>query len=185
MAVERVERRLRKVAAALDAAGVPYAVIGGNAVAAWIARIDPAATRTTIDVDLLVNRADDDRIADVMDGLGFQRKDLRRIVMYIDPDEPSPRAGVHLVWAEQFIRPSYATAAPSLDESVEDPQGFRVLDLPALVRMKLTSYRDLDRVHLSDLIEVGLIDERVEASLPAELRARLDQVRQQRAKDQL
>ena len=36
MAVDRVEKRLRKVTAALDAAGVKYAVIGGNAVAAWL-----------------------------------------------------------------------------------------------------------------------------------------------------
>ena len=32
MAVDRVEKRLRKVTAALDAAGVKYTVIGGNAV---------------------------------------------------------------------------------------------------------------------------------------------------------
>lgn len=31
MAVNRVEQRLRKVSAALDRAGVAYAVIGGNA----------------------------------------------------------------------------------------------------------------------------------------------------------
>src|SRR5690606_32409782 len=50
MAVERVERRLRLVAGALDAAGIPYAVIGGNAVAAWVGRVDPGATRATRDV---------------------------------------------------------------------------------------------------------------------------------------
>ena len=44
MAVDRVEQRLRKVTAALDAAEVPYAVIGGNAVACWVGRVDPAAT---------------------------------------------------------------------------------------------------------------------------------------------
>ncbi len=30
MAIERVQQRLRRVTAALDAAGVPYAVVGGN-----------------------------------------------------------------------------------------------------------------------------------------------------------
>ncbi len=58
MAMERVEQRLRRVTRALDDAGVPYAVVGGNAVAAWVARVDPASTRTTKDVDLLVRRAD-------------------------------------------------------------------------------------------------------------------------------
>lgn len=55
MAVERVQQRLRKVTAALDAAG---AVVGGNAVAAWVGRVDPGATRATKDVDILVRRAD-------------------------------------------------------------------------------------------------------------------------------
>jgi len=35
---------------------------------------------------------------------------------------------------------------------------FRVLSLEALVRMKLTSYRDKDRMHLRDMLDVGLID---------------------------
>lgn len=39
-AVEKVRDRLLRAAAALDRAGVPYAVAGGNAVAAWVSRID-------------------------------------------------------------------------------------------------------------------------------------------------
>ena len=77
MAVQRVEQRLRKVTTALDEAGIRYAVIGGSAVAAWVAQADPSATRTTKDVDLLVNRADLDPITDVFDGLAFKREDLR------------------------------------------------------------------------------------------------------------
>jgi predicted RNase H-like nuclease (RuvC/YqgF family) len=42
MAMERVERRLKQVTSALDEAAIPYAVVGGNAVAAWIATVDPA-----------------------------------------------------------------------------------------------------------------------------------------------
>ncbi|MEW6253116.1 MAG: hypothetical protein AB1716_20960 [Planctomycetota bacterium] len=57
MAMERVEQRLRTVTAALDAARIPYAVIGGNAVATWVAQVDPAATRTTKAVDLLITEA--------------------------------------------------------------------------------------------------------------------------------
>jgi len=107
MAVERVEKRLRRVTAALGATGIPYAVIGGNAVAAWVARADPAATRATKDVDLLVRRPDLDRITEVMTGLGFQRQDLRWLVLFVDPEEPSRRSGVQLVWAEQLVRPGY------------------------------------------------------------------------------
>ena len=36
--IEKVRRRLLRAASALRAAGVQYAVIGGNAVAAWVSR---------------------------------------------------------------------------------------------------------------------------------------------------
>ena len=176
MAVDRVEKRLRRVAAALDAADIGYAVIGGNAVAAWVARVDPSATRATKDVDLLVERADLDRITEVMDGLGFERHDLRSLVLFTDPDEPSKRAGVHLVWANEKVRPSYALPAPSTDEAVRDEEGLLILDLPALVRMKLTSFRDIDRVHIADMLSVGLIDPALRRALPDELRERLAEV---------
>ncbi len=177
MSVERVQQRLRKVTAALDAAAVKYAVVGGNAVASWVGRVDQGATRATKDVDLLVRRADTPRIT----ALGFSREDLRDLVLFIDPEEPSKKSGVHLVWADEKIRPSYTVKSPSVDEAVRDPEGFLVLDLPALVRMKLTSFRDVDRVHVADMLSVGLIDEPCRRSLPTELRERLEQVEQNQA----
>ncbi len=176
MAVDRVEKRLRRVTAALDAADIGYAVIGGNAVAAWVARVDPSATRATKDVDLLVERADLDRITEVMDGLGFGRHDMRSLVLFTDPEEPSKRAGVQLVWANEKVQPSYALPAPSTNETVRDPEGPLVLDLPALVRMKLTSFRDIDRVHIADMHSVGLIDHALRSTLPDQLRERLNEV---------
>ncbi|MEM1354229.1 MAG: nucleotidyltransferase family protein [Planctomycetota bacterium] len=176
MAMDRVEKRLRQVTAALDQADIPYAVVGGNAVAAWVAQVDPAATRATKDVDLLVRRDDESRIAEVMQGLGFVRQGLRRFILYIDPEEPSRRSGIHLVWAEVLIRPSYTCPSPSVTEVVREPEGFALIDLPALVRMKLTSFRDIDRVHIADLLRVNLIDQGIRESLPNELAERLSQV---------
>lgn len=167
MAVERVQQRLRRVTAALDAAGIRYAVVGGNAVAAWVGRVDPGATRATKDVDLLC-RADTPRITATLSSLGFTREDLRGLVIFLDPDEPSRRSGVHLVWAGERVRPSYLLPAPSVEEAVRDPEGFSVVDLAALVRMKLTSFRDIDRVHVADMLSVGLVDRAVKASLPPE-----------------
>jgi hypothetical protein len=174
MAVERVEQRLIRVTAALNAASVRYAVIGGNAVAVWVAKADSSATRSTVDVDLLVNQADLDEVTAAFDGLGFKRHDLCRLILFTDPDEPSRRSGVHLVWANQKVLPSYAHPAPSVEEGVFDPQqGFWVLDLGALGRMKLTSFRDIDRVHVADLASVGQIDDRIRAALPPDLMERL------------
>ncbi|HEY3244992.1 MAG TPA: hypothetical protein VGM03_16750 [Phycisphaerae bacterium] len=56
--MEKVRERLTRAVRALEAAGVPYAVVGGNAVAAWVARVDEAAVRNTQDVDLLLRRTD-------------------------------------------------------------------------------------------------------------------------------
>jgi hypothetical protein len=39
--------------------------------------------------------------------------------------------------------------------------------------MKLTSFRDKDRMHLRDMIDVGLIDETWLSRLPAEVSPRL------------
>src|SRR5437899_9934375 len=57
-AVEKVRERLRRAVAALEAARVPYALVGGNAVAAWVSRVEEAAVRNTQDVDILLRRAD-------------------------------------------------------------------------------------------------------------------------------
>lgn len=176
MAIDRVHKRLRRVAAALDAAGIPYAVVGGNAVAAWVGRVDQGATRATKDVDLLVRRADAPRITAAITALGFSREDLRDIVLFVDPEEPSKKSGVHLVWANEKIRPSYTVLSPTVEEAVRDPEGFLVIDLPALVRMKLTSFRPIDQVHVADMLSVGLIEARIRAGLPAELLARLEDV---------
>jgi hypothetical protein len=173
MAIERVQQRLRKVTSALDSAGIRYAVVGGNAVASWVGRVDQGATRATKDVDLLVRRADVAAITAAMTKLGFAREDLRDLVLFIDPDEPSKKSGVHLVWAEERIRPSYTVLSPSVEEAVRDPDGFWVVDLGALLRMKLTSYRDVDRVHVADMIGVGLVSAEVCASLPVQLQERL------------
>jgi hypothetical protein len=183
MAMERVEQRLRNVTAALDTAGIRYAVIGGNAVAVWVAKADPAATRTTKDVDLLVRRDDLDAITSVMTGLGFRREHLRNLVIFLDPDEPSRRSGVHLVWSGRKVYASYAHPAPSVDDSVRDPEGFWVLDLPSLVHMKLTSFRDIDRVHITDMLDVGLIDAPIRGALPPDLLARLETVERNQRHD--
>jgi len=70
-AVEKVRDRLRRTAAALEAAQVPYAIIGGNAVAAWVAEVDEAAVRNTQDVDILLRRADLQRAIVAMAAAGF------------------------------------------------------------------------------------------------------------------
>ena len=171
-AVEKVRERLMRATAALESAGVPYAVAGGNAVAAWVSRVDEAAVRNTQDVDLLINRSDLERARAALTGVGFVYRHVKSIDMFLDGPDAKARDAVHIVFAGEKVRPEYDSPAPLLAESETNPP-FRVLALDALVRMKLTSFRDKDRVHLRDLIDVGLIDESSISQLPSLLSARL------------
>jgi hypothetical protein len=175
MAAEKVKERLRRATKALDDAGVPYAVIGGNAVAEWVARIDEEATRNTRDVDLLVRRPDLAPARTALEAAGFVYHCLLDVDVFIDGPQGKPSGGVHLLYAGEKVRPEDEHTSPDLDES-ERAAEFQVTTLPALVRMKLIAYRRKDQVHLLDLIGVGLIDATWPARFPPPLGDRLQQL---------
>jgi len=174
-AVEKVRERLRRATAALDENHVPYAVVGGNAVAAWVSRVDEAAVRNTQDVDLLIRRADLAAAKDALARAGFVYRHVAGVDMFLDGPEAKARDAVHVVFAAEKVRPEYALPAPGVAES-ESGGDFTVLSLEPLVRMKLTSFRRKDQVHLLDLIEVGLVDRAWLERLPTELAARLQEL---------
>src|SRR6266536_4686569 len=80
-AVEKVRERLRRTVAALEAARVPYALAGGNAVAAWVSRVDEAAVRNTQDVDILLRRQDLPAAIAAMAKAGFVHRHAKSIDM--------------------------------------------------------------------------------------------------------
>jgi hypothetical protein len=172
MAAEKVKRRLRRAIRALDDAGVPHVVVGGNAVAEWVARIDDEAVRNTRDVDLLVRRADFAAARAALEAAGFVYYHLLDVDVFIDGPQGKPSAGVHLLFAGEKVRAADEYPCPDLDES-ERAAEFQVATLPALVRMKLTSWRLKDRVHLLDMIQVGLVDATWPPRLPPPLAERL------------
>jgi hypothetical protein len=174
-AVEKVRRRLLKAVAALKAAKVPYAVAGGNAVALWVARVDEAAVRNTQDVDVLIRRSDFDAAKSALESAGFVYRHVAAMDVFLDGPSAKPRDAVHIVFANEKVRPHEALANPDVTES-EETDLFRVISLDALVRIKLTAFRDKDRTHLRDLIEVGLVDATWVARLPATLGERLRQL---------
>lgn len=157
IAVERVRDRLSRAAAALRVGGIPYAVVRGNAVAAWVARVDEAAVRNTQDVDILLRREDLERAKTAMAEAGFVYRRVQGIDMFLEGPEGKPRDAVHVVFAGEKVREEHLTTSPTMD-AIDSSGDFHVIALEPLVRMKLTSFRDKDRVHLRDLIEVGLVD---------------------------
>jgi hypothetical protein len=180
-AVEKIRDRLLRAARTLDNAGIPYAVVGGNAVAAWVSRVDEAAVRNTRDVHILLRRSDFEATRRALESNGFVYRRVASLGqagaldLFLDGPDATPRDAVHIVFASEKVKQDSPFAAPDVGES-EDADQFRVVSLDALVRMKLTAFRDKDRTHLRDLIEVGLVDSSILESLPSELRSRIQQL---------
>lgn len=174
-AVEKVRQRLLRAAAALNAANVPYAVVGGNAVALWVSRVDEAAVRNTQDVDVLLRRQDLDAAKAALESAGFVYRHVAGIDAFLDGPDAKPRQAVHIVYANEKVRVHELLANPDVSES-EDAGPFRVIALDALVLIKLTAFRDKDRTHLRDLIDIGLVDAQWLAKLPPVLTDRLRQL---------
>jgi hypothetical protein len=178
--VEKVKDRLLRVAAALEKAGVPYAVAGGNAVAAWVATVDEMAVRNTRDVDVLLNRRDLERAKQALEAAGFGLEHVAGVDLFLDGATAKAPDAVRVVFAGEKVRPEYELAAPGMDQTEIIAEGLRVIALDALLRMKLTSFRRKDQVHLLDLIGVGLVGEKNLADLPPALADRLRELLQDR-----
>ncbi len=170
--MEIVEQRLRKTVDVAERSGVPYAVVGGNAVRIWVAQIDKGAVRATNDVDILIRPADLDRLKRAMENAGFFYRQTVGLDMFVEDENESARNAVHVVLSGQMVRPDDYESNPDV-EPYEYGDNFRTLPLEALVRMKLNSFRLKDKVHLLDMIQVGLIDASWCNRFPDELGMRL------------
>ena len=171
-AVEKVRDRLLRAAGALEQARLPYAVVGGNAVAAWVARVDESAVRNTQDVDIVLRRQDLESAKLAMAEAGFSFRHVKGVDMFLDGPNARARDAVHVVFSGEKVRSEYLLPAPDVDEVEQTPE-FRLLSLEPLVRMKLNSFRRKDQVHLLDLAEVGLVDRSWLDRLPSPLADRL------------
>ena len=172
MAIEQIRLRLLRATSVLNSAGIPYAVVGGNAVAEWVGRVDSGAVRFTKDVDILLNRNDLPRAIVAMESAGFVYNETMGVHMFLDGPDSTPRDAVHLIFAEEKVREEYEYTAPAVD-AAEQASEFQVVSLDALVQMKLMSYRDKDKTHLRDMLDVGLVDATWPARLPPLLAERL------------
>jgi hypothetical protein len=92
--------------------------------------------------------------------------------MFLDGPGARARDAVHVIFAGEKVRAEYVLPAPDVAES-EAAEAYRVLSLDAVVRMKLTSFRDKDRTHVRDMIAAGLVNQASRDRLHPELAARL------------
>jgi hypothetical protein len=172
-AVEKVNELLRKTVRILEDAKVPYAVIGGHAVRAWVAQVDEAALRTTRDVEILVRPSDLPALTDAMTAAGFHHRNTSGLDMFVEHPDASARDAVHVLLVGNIER----GGEPNPDiEPAARANDFQTIALETLVRMKLNAFRDKDRVHLRDMISVGMIDATWLDKYPKHLRIRLEEL---------
>jgi len=184
LALDRMERamwkvrdRLMRAVNALECAGVPYAVVGGNAVMAQVEQIDESVVRATQDVDLLVRPDDYEEVKRALTAAGFIHRYSAGLEIFLDGEAAKARDAVRVLFAGRRVRADHVAPAPDVSEASAF-KGFRVIDLEPLVRMKLTSFRRKDQVHLLDMIGIGMLDaswlDRLEPELAGRLQELLD-----------
>jgi hypothetical protein len=173
-----VRQRRERTVMALSKLGVRYAVAGEGAVAAWVSRVDESAVRNTRDVDILLRREDAEKAREALEAAGFVHRRIASLGkagamdVFLDGPDAKVRDAVHVLWAGEKPVPDAIESTPELHET-EIGEGFALVPLQDLVRMKLISFRDKDRMHLRDLLSVGLIDETWPERFPTELATRL------------
>lgn len=174
-AVDKVKERFRRVTKSLNEADVPYAVIGGNAVQLWVAQVDESVVRSTRDVDIILNECDLDRAIEALEKVGFIYRRAASVSMFLDGPDAKARDAVHVVFAGTKVRAEYPEPVPNIDE-FELIEEAKTLPLEALVTMKLTSFRDKDRVHVRDMISIGMVDDSWVARFSPEIARRLQEL---------
>jgi hypothetical protein len=175
--VEQLRDVVLRLYGALAKAGIRYQIIGGFAVLCHVEKKDPLAARLTRDVDIAIQRQDLDQIVRAVQEIGLTYRHVAGVDMLVDRSVPSARSAVHLVFASEKVRREYIDPVPEILSPDRTEEGFLIAPVADLLRMKLTSFRLKDKVHIQDMDSVGLITPQMEASLSDAMRARLQEVR--------
>ncbi|HLN03734.1 MAG TPA: hypothetical protein VK335_30890 [Bryobacteraceae bacterium] len=175
--VEQLFEVMKRFTGALSQAGIEYRLIGGMAAFLHVNVRNPIAARFTSDIDAAVSRSDLDSIIRAVAPFGFIYRHAAGVDMLLDSTSPDKRSAVHLIFVGEKVRASDLEAVPAFSPAAETIEGALVAPVADLVRMKLTSFRLKDRVHIQDMDGVGLITPEIESALPEVLRDRLSQVR--------
>ena len=175
MIEDRVRIRRERAVAAFRAIGLPYAVIGGHAVGNWVSRVDESLVRSTRDVDVMIRRDGLNALISAMVSYGWFHTQTSGVDLFLDGENDKPSEGIHLLFANEKVRPNDPMPIPPIDDAEETEQ-FRVVSLEGLVRMKLIAFRRKDQVHLLDLIGVKLIDDTWPSKYPPPLDERLKEL---------
>lgn len=178
--LEQLLERMWRFHAVLDAAGIPYRIVGGMAAYIHVLEQEPDNARLTRDVDAAVTRADLARIIEAAEKSGFRYRHVKGVDMLVDAEQPrgAIRGPSPVYWRKGPGGRPGARARKCAGSDERRHSG--CIAVADLVQMKLTSFRLKDQVHIQDLDGVGLITPEIEAGLSGALRERLAQVRASR-----
>lgn len=171
---------VRRITEPLGNKGVPHELVGGMAVLVHLEAADPSLTMLTRDVDLMIRRVDLARVQEIAACHGFNFRHSAGLDMLIGDLSEKARNAVHLIFSGERVREGQVTPNPPILPERGLLQGIEVpvIRVPDLVRMKLSAYRDKDRVHVRAIDAAGLVTSEIEAQLLPELRERLKHVRE-------
>jgi len=171
---------LHKIGDTLAQADIPHELVGGLAVLVHVEEADPTHAMLTRDIDLMVRRADLDRIKVAAARHGFRFRHSAGLDMLLYGETDSAKNAVHLIFSGEKVRPNQATPNPPIAPEKKRIQGREAMVIPLsdLVRMKLSAFRLKDQVHIQVMDAAGLITPEVEERLDGELRSRLQHVRE-------
>jgi hypothetical protein len=133
-------------------------------------RVQPGAVREYIfRGDLMIRRGDLEKVIIVAEEHGIRLSDSNR-----------DRDAIHLLFSDEKVKAAQIEPNPPLTPEQVEARGQTVWIIPIrnLVRMKLTTNRLVDQVHIKDMDEVGLITPEIERTLSPELLKRLQDTRQ-------
>lgn len=159
-------------------AGVPHELVGGLAVFLHVENADATHSSLTRDIDILIQRDDLPRVIAIAEQHGFRFRHADGLDMLIFGQTDSARNAIHLLFTGEKVKDSQLEPHPTIRPERAGLHGrdFLVTSVMDLVRMKLSSYRDKDRVHIRCMDAAGLITMSIEAAL-ADLQERLRHIR--------
>lgn len=171
---------LDRIIDVITRAGISYELVGGLAVLIHVEAVDPANSVMTRDVDVMIERDDLERLKQVASEYGFHYRHSAGLDMLLYGEEKKAVNAVHLVFSGEKVRPAQATPNPSIAPEERNVHGrtVMIIRIVDLIRMKLSAFRDKDRVHIRSLDACGLITPGIEATLSPALLERLKYVRE-------
>ncbi|MDX2178497.1 MAG: hypothetical protein SFV18_02815 [Bryobacteraceae bacterium] len=172
--------RAFEVVPIMDGVGVPYQVVGGVAVNAYLLREHRDLTFVPGPIDFLLEREHLALVVAAVEREGYATQKALGSHDIICPGQHTALA-MHIIFARERTKSTQPLVNPEVRPERKDFFGVSipVIPLDDLILMKLTSFRPKDVVYLQTLADAGLITEQIVDSLPEVLRPRWEHAKRQ------